>query len=153
MTYMTDVFDAAYRVAHDFKPDGAVGLARRLGKNPGTFLNKLNPHQETHHLTLGEAVAMSVAAGDPRIAQAFAFELGGVFMKLPPRAGASDLELLTLMLQRDEAGGRFASTVERCLEDGEVSARDWKEIRAAGSAYLGAFMALMQRFEGMSDAG
>ena len=24
MTYMTDVFDAAYRVAHDFKPDGAV---------------------------------------------------------------------------------------------------------------------------------
>lgn len=148
-----DVFEASYRVAHDFRPDGAVGLARRLGKNPGTLLNKLNPHQETHHLTLGEAVAMSVAAGDPRIAQAFAFELGGVFVKLPPRAGASDLELLTLMLQRDEAGGRFASTVERCLEDGEVSARDWKEIRAAGSAYLGAFMALMQRFEGMSDAG
>ncbi len=25
-----DVFEAAYRVAHDFRPDGAVGLARRL---------------------------------------------------------------------------------------------------------------------------
>ena len=41
-----DVFEAAYRVAHDFRPDGAVGLARRLGKNPGTLLNKLNPHHQ-----------------------------------------------------------------------------------------------------------
>lgn len=150
---MNDVFDAAYRVAHDFKPDGAVGLARRLGKNPGTFLNKLNPHQETHHLTLGEAVAMSVAADDARIAQAFAFELGGAFVKLPPLHGASDMELLTLMLERDERGGVFAETVMRCLDDGRISPRDWKEIRGAGMAYLGAFMALMQRFEGMSDAG
>ena len=66
MTYMTDVFDAAYRVAHDFKPDGAVGLARRLGKNPGTFLNKLNPHQETHHLTLGEAVLLPAVPRDTK---------------------------------------------------------------------------------------
>lgn len=151
MSHM-DVFEAAYRVAHDFRPDGAVGLARRLGKNPGTFLNKLNPHQETHHLTLGEAVAMSIAAADARIAQAFAWEVGGVFVRLPPPAGASDLELLTLMLQRDEAGGRFAQTVEQCLEDGRISARDWQAIRDAGVTYVSAFMALMQRFEGMSDA-
>ncbi len=144
-----DVFEASYRVAHDFRPDGAVGLARRLGKNPGTLLN---PHQETHHLTLGEAVAMSIASGDARIAQAFAWEMGGVFVKLPPKAGASDLELLTLMLQRDEAGGRFAATVEQCLEDGRISARDWQAIRDAGVGYVSAFMALMQRFEGMSDA-
>lgn len=147
-----DVFEAAYRVAHDFRPDGAVGLARRLGKNPGTLLNKLNPHQETHHLTLGEAVAMSIAAGDVRIAQAMAWEMGGVFVMLPPAAGASDLELLTLMLQRDVSGGRFAQTVEQCLEDGRISARDWQAIRDAGVTYVSAFMALMQRFEGMSDA-
>lgn len=152
MSHM-DVFEAAYRVAHDFRPDGAVGLARRLGKNPGTFLNKLNPHQETHHLTLGEAVAMSIAASDARIAQAFAWEVGGVFVRLPPPAGASDLELLTLMLQRDVSGGRFAQTVEQCLEDGRISARDWQAIRDAGVTYVSAFMALMQRFEGMSDAG
>lgn len=148
-----DVFEAAYRVAHDFRPDGAVGLARRLGKNPGTFLNKLNPNQEMHHLTLGEAVAMSNAAADTRIAQAFAYELGGAFVQLPPSNTASDLELLTLMLARDEKSGTFASTVARCLEDGRISPRDWKEIRTAGMAYLSAFMALMQRFEGMSDAG
>jgi len=147
-----DVFEAAYRVAHDFRPDGAVGLARRLGKNPGTLLNKLNPHQETHHLTLGEAVAMSIAAGDVRIAQAFAWEVGGVFVRLPQPAGASDLELLTLMLQRDVSGGRFAQMVEQCLEDGRISARDWQAIRDAGVTYVSAFMALMQRFEGMSDA-
>jgi len=148
-----DVFEAAYRVAHDFRPDGAVGIARRIGKNPGTFLNKLNPNQEMHHLTLGEAVAMSIAAADARIAQAFAYELGGAFVPLPPVTAASDLELLTLMLARDEKGGTFASTVARCLDDGRISPRDWKEIRTAGMAYLSAFMALMQRFEGMSDAG
>lgn len=151
MTNM-DVFEAAYRVAHDFRPDGAVGLARRLGKNPGTFLNKLNPHQETHHLTLGEAVAMSIAAADARIAQAFAWELGGAFVKLPPMQGASDMELLNLLLARDEKEGAFADTVMRCLDDGRISAKDWHDIRTAGMAYLGAFMALMQRFEGMSDA-
>lgn len=60
-----DVHDAAYRVAHDFLPDGAVGLARKLGKVPGTFLNQLNPHQETAKLGLGDAVAKQ-AAVDPR---------------------------------------------------------------------------------------
>lgn len=148
-----DVFEAAYRVAHDFRPDGAVGLARKLGKNPGTFLNKLNPHQETHHLTVGEAVAMSHAAGDTRIVQAMAWEMGGAFVKLPPMEGASDMELLTLLLVREEKEGVFAETVLRCLDDGRISEKDWREIRTAGMAYLGAFMGLMQRFEGMSDAG
>ena len=62
-------------------------------------------------------------------------------------------ERRTLHLQRDEAGGRFASTVEQCLEDGRISARDRQAIRDAGVGYVSAFMALMQRFEGMSDAG
>lgn len=146
-----DVFEAAYRVAHDYRPDGAVGLARRMGKNPGTLLNKLNPGQETHHLTLGEAVALSLAAGDTRVAEAFAFELGGVFIKLPAKGAASDLELLNLMLQRDERSGAFSRTVHRCLEDGHISRTDWTQIKAAGMAYLGAFMSLMQRFEGMSS--
>lgn len=43
-----DVLHAAYVVAHEFKPKGAVGLAAKLGVNPGTFLNRVNPEQETH---------------------------------------------------------------------------------------------------------
>lgn len=103
-----DVFEAAYRVAHDFKPDGAVGLARRLGKNPGTFLNKLNPHQDSHSLTIGEAVQISTATGDRRILEAFASTMGcGVFV-LPDGGLACDMALIELLLARDQKIGAFS---------------------------------------------
>lgn len=146
-----DVFEAAYRVAHDFKPNGAVGLARKLGKNPAVLLNKLNPNQETHHLSLGDAVAISHAADDDRIAQAFAWERGGFFVRWPQRSGASDMELLTLWMTREQRSGQFAAVVERCYADGGISEQDWREIKAAGMAYVAAFLELMHRFEGMRD--
>lgn len=144
-----DVFEAAYRVGHDFKPDGAVGLARKMGKNPGTFLNKLNTNTETHQLSLAEALAMSVVAGDSRIAEAFCWELGGFFVAKPECGGMSDLELLTLWLARERKSGGFAEVVDRCFAHGRISEKDWKEIEVAGVAYLGAFLELMYRFKAM----
>lgn len=147
-----DVFEAAYRVAHDFPQGGAVGLARKMGRNPGTLLNEVNPNQETHKLGLGDSVAMSVVADDTRIAQAFCWALNGFFVKKPAHCGASDIELLTLWLQRESRAGQFAAVVERCYADGEICAEDWKAIEAAGMQYVAAFLELMYRFKGLRDA-
>lgn len=143
------VFDAAYRLAHEFPAGGAMGLARVLGQHPGVFLNKINPAQERHRLSLNDVVAMSVASGDARIVQALCWVMGGFFVARPSSSGSSDLELLTLWLQKKQKDGVFAGVVERCYADGDISEADWQEIRAAGMLFMGSFLDLLYRFEGL----
>lgn len=144
-----DIHDAAYRVAHDFSPDGAVGLARVLGKNPGTFLNQLNPSQETAKLGLGDAVAMSIAARDFRILHAFADAAGFLAFPKPPLSHVSDQALLDLFLKRDQAVGAFASVIAQALADGAVGDREFREIRAAGYDLAASVLEIVQRLEGL----
>jgi hypothetical protein len=149
-----DVFEAAYRVAHDFKPDGAVGLARKLGKNPGTFLNQLNPNTETHNLPLATAVQMSVFTGDPRIVNAFALELGRATVALPDYSAHSSRDLVSLLLQRDRAIGEFAKTMEAAIADGRLTPREIQDMKEDGMAVVAIFLELISRVEkGLSDVG
>lgn len=144
-----DVFDAAYRVAHDFRPDGAAGLARKLGKNPGTFLNKLNPGQETHKLTLEEAVLVSTATGDRRILEAFAATLGCGVFELPAAGWACDSELISLLLRRDQKTGEFARVLDRALEDGRICRAEARELRLWGMRVVQTMVELVARLESM----
>lgn len=146
---MMDIHDAAYRVAHDFRPDGAVGLARRLGRNSGTFLNQLNPHQETAKLGLGDAVAMSVAAGDRRIAEAFADTLGCLLVQKPALALVSDAALLDMVLTRDEYLGAFASVVRSALDGGAIDAFEMARIEEAANEVAAATLELVERLRGL----
>jgi len=145
-----DVFDAAYRVAHDFRPDGAVGLARLLGKNPGTLLNKLNPAQETSHLTLEEAVLVSTVTGDRRILEAFAATLGYGVFELPKAGYACDTELLTLVLRREQKAGEFARGLDRALEDGDISRAEARELARWGTEVVQKWVELIRRLESMA---
>lgn len=147
-----DVFDAAYRVAHDY-PGGAVALARVLGKNPGTFLNEVNPGQETHKLGMGDAVAASIAARDFRILRAFADACGHLAFPKPPLGGVSDEALLDLFLKRDAALAAFASVIRQALEDGAISEREFRAIRAAGNEYAATVLEIVARLEGLQDVG
>lgn len=150
-----DIFDAAYRVAHDFKsgqrPDGAVGLAVKMGVSPGTFLNEVNPGQETHKLGLGRAVQMSLAANDFRILQAFADTCGFLAIPKPDLSDVSDQALLDLWLARDAAAGRFAETVGKAIADGAISAAEFAEIKATAFRYAAAVLEIVARLEGLRD--
>lgn len=126
-----DIFDAAYRVAHDFPDRGAVGLAIKIGKNPGTLLNEISPGCETAKLGLGTALAMSVAANDPRILHAFADALGFVAVRRPTLGdGVADEAILDLFLSRDVRTGSFAETVSAALADGRITKDEMGEINA-----------------------
>lgn len=146
-----DFMYAAYRVAHDFADRGAVGLAARLDKNPGTFLNELSPGCDTAKLGLGTAVAMSLAANDFRILHAFADTCGHLAFPKPDLSNVSDQALLDLWFARDEAAGRFAETVRRALADGGISAAEFSEIKAAAYRYAAAVLEIVARLEGLSD--
>lgn len=147
-----DVLDAAYRVAHDFPDRGAVGLAARLDKNPGTFLNELAAGCETAKLGLGTAVAMSLATGDPRILHAFADALGYVAVCRPdPAAEASDSALLDLFLSRDSLLGEFGLVVQQALADGRISAEEMGDIKRRAYAAVAAIFDIRARLQGLVD--
>lgn len=143
-----DVFEAAYRVAHDFK-GGTVALAARIGRNPGTLLNEVNPACETAKLGIGEAAAMTAAANDPRIPAAMLAAINYTAVPLPDYERVSDGALLDLFLNRDSELGEFAAVVRQALDDGEISAREFELIEAEGLQAVTAFLTLIGRLKGM----
>ena len=144
-----DVMQAAYRVAHDFRPDGASGLARKLGVPAGTFLNRVNPEQDTHTLPLGMAVAMSLAAHDFRILHAFADTCGFVAFAKPDYSRVSDASLLEMVLQRDVRLGAFAGVVEAAIDDGAICPVEMVRIEEAAYEVAAATLALVERLRGL----
>lgn len=145
-----DVHDAAYRVAHDYQPpQGAVGLTKRLGRNAGTFLNQLNPAQETAKLGLGDAVAMSIAADDYRILHAFADSCGYVAFKKPDFSRVSDASLLEMILKRDQAEGEFAQVLASALGNGQINASEFVQIQKEAYESAAATLELVERLKGL----
>lgn len=148
-----DVHDAAYRVAHDFRPDGAVGLARKLGRNSGTFLNQLNPGQETSKLGLGDGPAISLAANDFRILHAFADTCGFVAVRKPDFSRVSDASLLEMVLARDVRLGAFASVVQSALADGAICPVEMARIEETAYDVAAATLELVERLRGLRSRG
>ena len=144
-----DVLHAAYNVAHEYLPDGAVGLARKMGRNPGTFLNQLNPEQESAKLGLGDAVAMSIAADDYRILHAFADTCGFVAFKKPDFSRVSDASLLEMLLKRDRAEGEFADVLGRALDNGQISRAEYAAIEQEAYEAAAATLELVERLKGL----
>lgn len=148
-----DVMQAAYRVAHDFRPDGASGLARKLGVPAGTFMNRVNPEQDTHTLPLGMAVAMSVVAHDFRILHAFADTCGFLAFAKPDYSRVSDASLLDMVLQRDVRLGAFAGVVESALDGGAICAVEMARIEETAYGVAAATLELVERLRGLRGGG
>lgn len=146
-----DVLRAAYLVAHDFKPDGLVGLARKMGIASGTLNNEVNPDQETHKLGLGRSVAMTVAAADFLILHAFADTCGHLAFPKPDLSCVSDAALLDLYLARDEAAGEFAAAVSAALADGCISKAELERIRERAYRHAASVLEIVERLEGLRD--
>lgn len=151
-----DVFEAAYRVAHDYqggaaKKGGAVQLAIKMGQNPGTFLNRLNPDQETHKLWLGDAVQMQVVSGDHRILHAMAATLGEVCHPLPDLTDVSDQALLDLICRIGTEGGEFYQAINAGLNRTRFARADYERTREEGLQFIAAIAETMARLEGLVD--
>lgn len=144
-----DVMQAAYRVAHDFQPDGATGLARKLGQTPGTFLNRVNPEQDTHFLPVGLAVAMSMAANDYRVLHAFADTCGHLAFKKPNYSRVSDASLLEMVLQRDTRMGAFSGVIEHALESGDIDAVEMARIEETAYDLTASILEMVERLRGL----
>lgn len=145
-----DVFQAAYRVAHDY-PGGAVKLAEMMGINAGTFLNRVNPAQEEHKLWLGDVVQMQVVSGDHRILHAMAGTLGEVCFTIPVLANVSDEALLELVCKIGAEGGDFYRVVNLGLNNQRFTRAHLAQIKQEGLEFIAAIAETMTRMEGLVD--
>lgn len=72
---MDQIDIAVHGVVHS-SPDSAKQIASKLGMSYQVLVNKVNPNNETHKLTLREVVAIMLITDDVRILKAMGSELG-----------------------------------------------------------------------------
>lgn len=142
---------AKYDVVHDY-PGGAVNLAPRVGMNPGTLSNKVNPTIDTHHLSVDEAVAIQFAAEDYRILTAEAYFLNHVVIPLACYDGVSDVELLDLYAAYHAEIGETAEAIRDALADGLVTRKEFDKIRTEALQDQQAMYALLARLETLVES-
>ncbi len=116
-----NISDAAYKMAHEY-PGGATALAARMGISKHVLNNKLNPHQQSHKLSLQEAEALSILTDDDRILRAFAQSMGQVCFRMEIDYSATgNKELFRSLSEMMSELGRFAETLRSSLNDHRIS--------------------------------
>lgn len=153
-----DIYEAAYRVAHDYvdagdsTKRGVPALAAKTGVPVGTLYNKLNYNESTHHkLTLADVVLISVITGDARILRAFACTLGQVCFPLPKLQHVCDAALLELIIKIGAEGGDFYREINRGLSGKAFTKAQYQKVLKEGHEFIAAIAEAMARLEGLID--
>ena len=121
---------AAARGICESKPLSIAAVAGMMGMSPRVLANKLNPHNDTHHLRLDEAVQMSVATNNPAILFAFAERLG--FLCMPalfgPGCTTSPIVALSGLMA---AHGDVGEAIGLAVADGRIDCAELMDIEDA----------------------
>ena len=79
--YITTIDLAKQQLVNNF-PGGAKRLAELAGMRPMVLSNKVNPEQESNHLSVDEAIRLMAITGDKRLLVAINSALGCTAMGL-----------------------------------------------------------------------
>ena len=74
---------ALYATAHGY-PGGIGALAKAMDKSANTLTHKVNPLNDTHHLTLDEALQIVALTGNYAVLHAIAANVGHVMVRATP---------------------------------------------------------------------
>ena len=137
---MGDVGDAAYRVAHQF-PGGVPALAQRMGMSPNTLSHKVSLTNESHKLSLSEAVYMQHVANRFDILYAMAESLGHVCLAAPEMG---ETEVTGILATVGAEVGDVFREVQRVLADGRVTPSERRKVAAQVAEAITALCAVMK---------
>ena len=140
---------AAYATVHDYK-GGSESLGPLVGISPAVLRNKVNPNNDTHHLTFAEARKIADMTGDFRMLQAWAHEAGFLLVKAP-EGGSCDMAVLEQVVGLGVANGQFMQTIHSALADGRVDQDELNAIREAQRVVQTAAATVTKRVEGMAE--
>ncbi|HBZ8061203.1 TPA: phage regulatory CII family protein [Klebsiella pneumoniae] len=141
-----NITDAAHKTVKDY-PGGSEALAVRIGMSAAVLRNKVNPNNNTHHLTLAEASEIMGVTGDDRILHAMAAEHGYTLQKMQADGMAS---VMGAMLENAAKQGAFAQALQEALSDGLISENEMKVISRAGTAQVEAMINLLARLRAVT---
>lgn len=141
---------AAHDVVHEF-PGGVPAVARRMGINPGTLGNEVNPFSEAHKLGLVRGLGITLTTQDFRILHAFAGLCGHGAFRLPDLHGVSDEALLDLVLNGQEEVGAFGRLLRDALADGAITKKEMRRLDEQCRRVMCAFYTLLQRLGGLAN--
>jgi hypothetical protein len=145
-----NITDTAHAVAHEYD-GGCESLAPRIGMSANILRNKVNPNNTTHHLTLVEAVRMSVMTQDRRIVDAFARELGLVCIELPEPENCADADVIELVARTWETNGDIGREINAIFADGLVEQREIPPLKARALKHVRTVLGLVSRIAGMAE--
>jgi hypothetical protein len=145
-----NILDTAHAVATEYE-GGCESLAPRLGIGAQVLRNKVNPNTKTHHLTLDEAVRMSVLARDRRIVEAFARELGLVCIEIPEPENCADADVIELMAKTWETNGDIGREVNAIFADGRVEQHEIPRLTTRAMKHVRTVLGLVSRIAGMAE--
>lgn len=140
--------DAAHATVHDY-PGGSESLGPRVGIGAAVLRNKVNPNNDTHHLTFAEARRIVAITGDVRMLKAWAHESGFLLVKAPEGAGECDMSVLEAVAETGGALGQWMQSIHSALADGKVDAKEVEAISQAKCALQTAAATATQRVRGM----
>ena len=142
-----DVLDAAFLIAQEV-PGGVGALAQRMGVSPNTLQHKLNPNNNTHHLTLKEAVALQVVSGLPYVLYAMAAALDHVCLRARPDVAEGDAWEAFRFVQ--QAMGDFTAAAADALrtEQGVVSSNALRRVEHEANELMAGITALVNTVAG-----
>lgn len=146
-----NTIDAAHATVHDY-PGGSESLGPRVGISPAVLRNKVNPNNETHHLTMAEADRLMALTADFRILKAMANQHGWLLVKAPDDcATESDMSVLEQMAGLMVACGAFGKEVYDSLSDGRIDKAEVAKVEQAGKAVMTKVAEVKQRLSGMAE--
>jgi hypothetical protein len=146
-----NTIDAAHAVVHDYQ-GGSESLGPRAGISAAVLRNKVNPNNDTHHLTLAEATRITSLTNDDRILQAWAHERGYLLVKAPESCKTeSDMSVLEQMAGFMMSCGEFGREIHMSLADGKVTHDEIRSVNRAALDVMRSAGEIKQRLEGMAE--
>lgn len=140
------LIDVCYRVAHN-APGGVKALAARMGMSYQVLQNKLNPNNDTHHLTVEQAAEIADMADTDEIAEEFAARRNMVCIPITKHEGASDMELFDLIINMDKEKSEWLVSIQRALLDGIIDPDEFQRIQKESRRHLAAVAEFTGRIE------
>ena len=142
------ITDTVYRVAHSY-PGGIPALAARMDMSKHVLQNKVNPNNDTHKLSAEEAAQIADLADCDEIARAYAERRNLVCIPVTEHQGASDMELIDLIIEMEKQKAEWLESIKKALSDGVIDPAEAKRIRKEYLEHVAAIAELTSRVEGM----
>jgi hypothetical protein len=121
------VEQAAYATVHEA---GAKAVAATMGVGYQVLLNKVNPNNTSHHLSLVEAVELMRVTGDTRIIEALANEFCGTFFPVPELASGLPPNLVSDLATISANFGALMREVAEDLVDGVITRNEVDQVES-----------------------